>query len=139
MLMQGQISGKGPIVLRSNTTEIVYQVKKFPDEIVIPKSFMKWLTGLGSFQRMLDMKRIDKDTFDIIQGEMSNLSAATQPAPKTAEETWTWEKYKNSLSRLGYKTDEQKMLWKNVPEGFTLKEAVRWSKENAERILGTSR
>jgi hypothetical protein len=136
-LTSGEIELPGVAILEASQSTVIYRIKNFKKEVIIPAIFREFLKTAGGIDGMVSMGIATQEVGSIVQRKLTEVEAA--PVKQTSESTRTGgysdEEFVSKMARLSYSKKDSEILLQHTPRGLSLDEALKWSLEHYREVI----
>lgn len=136
-LTSGEIEPPSVTILEVSKIAVIYRIKNFKKEVIIPAIFREFLKTAGGIDGMVSMGIVTQEVGSIVQRKLPDVGAT--PMKQTLESTRTGgysdEEFVSKMARLSYSKKDSEILLQHIPRGLSLDEALKWSLEHYREVI----
>jgi hypothetical protein len=136
-LIRGETEPPGVTILEASQSTVIYRIKDFTKEVIIPAIFADFLKTAGTIDGMVSVGIVTQEVGSIVQRKLTEVEAA--PMKQTSESTRTGsysdEEFISKMARLSYSRKDSEILLQHIPRGLSLDEALKWSLEHYRAVI----
>lgn len=136
-LTGGETEPPGVAILEASQSTVIYRIKNFKKEVIIPAIFSDFLKTAGGIGGMVSMGIVTQEVGSIVQRKLTEVEAA--PMKQTSESartgSYSYEEFISKMARLSYSKKDSEILLQHIPRGLSLDEALKWSLEHYREVI----
>lgn len=136
-LTDDEIEPPGVTILEASENAVIYRIRNFEKEVIIPAIFIDFLKAVGGIEGMVSMGIMTQEVADIVQQKLTEVGTA--PMKEASENrqpgSYSNEEYISKMASLYYPRKDSEILLQSIPRDLSLDEAVKWSLKHYGEII----